>query len=66
MRIEDLAKESPQLLQCAYLADFEWHLPGVLVVKLFLPVSFEVDGIHKDQLSVRVHCTWRQQLFDFI
>lgn len=52
MRIEDLAKESPQLLQYAYLADFEWHLPGVLFVKWFFPDSFEVDGIHKDQPSV--------------
>ena len=48
----DLAQESPQLLLCVYLGDFERHLLGVLCVKLLLPGSFEVDGIYKDQQSV--------------
>lgn len=39
---------------------------GVFFVKLFLPVSFEVDGIHQDQQSVWIHCTWNQQLCNFI
>ena len=62
----DLAQESPQLLLCVYLGDFERHLLGVLLVKLLPSVSFEVNGIYKDQNSVWVHHVMIQQVFKFI
>ena len=37
----------------------------MLFVKLNIPVSFEVDGIHENQTSSRINWIWRQQLYNF-
>ena len=37
----------------SYLVSLKGHSPCVLSVKLLIPLAFEIDGIHQDQLSQR-------------
>ena len=46
----------------SYLISLKEHSPGVLSVKLLIPLAFEIDGIHQDQLSQRTDCPCPQYL----
>ena len=48
-----------------HLADSEWPFFSLLFVKLFVPVSFEVDGIRENQTCHGVNWICRQQVSNF-
>ena len=55
----DCFQESPLLMWNIYLADFKRSFCGLAFVKLTIPVSFEIDGIHENQVCHWVNWTWR-------
>ena len=41
---------------CSCLVSLKGHSPPVLSVKLLMPLAFEIDGIHQDELNQRTDC----------